>query len=439
MALQPCPGSAGVSPAPGSTNQYAHPQAHSPAIYETGAGETPALPGGLRFAQVTMQTRRLASGALNGGLPTVASSGILPAQHLQALIDEGRLFARQPILASQVQPASLDLRLGPVAYRVRASFLPSARSRVLDKVEQFQMHQLDLTTPAVLERGCVYIVPLQEEVDLPADVSGLANPKSTVGRLDVFTRLITDHGDEFERVPPGYQGQLYAEIAPRTFSVLVRQGTRMNQLRLARGKEETPHGVLSRLHEVETLVYQGNGDPGEPKIADGLWFSVDLEGEPSVAVIGYRAKRYGPLVDLDRVDFYDPAEFWEPIPRPPRGQLILNPEEFYILASKEKIRIPPTYAAEMVGYDASVGEFRIHYAGFFDPGFGYGNDDLKGTRAVLEVRSHEVPFLLEDGQRVGRLVYERLLEAPDRLYGTAIGSSYQGQGIALSKQFKRGI
>jgi dCTP deaminase len=372
----------------------------------------------------------------DNGVQEAPPVGILPSQQIRELISRGCIGADARIEDTQIQPASLDLRLGPVAYRVRASFLPSESARVLDKVEEFKTHELDLSRPAVMERGCVYIVPLMETMRLPEEIGGKANPKSTVGRLDVFTRLITDFGGEFERVRPGYNGRLYAEIVPRTFSILVRAGSRMSQLRFTRGNAEHSDSLLGHLHERETLVYREDDAPGTPVISNGLWISVDLGGDDDSSVVGYRAQRYAPLVDLDMLHHYDPADFWEPIAAPRRRQLILNPEEFYILASREKIRIPTTHAAEMVSYDASVGEFRIHYAGFFDPGFGYGSDDVRGTRAVLEVRSHEVPFVLEDGQRVGRLVYEKLLAPPDRIYGTAIGSSYQSQGIALSKQFK---
>lgn len=366
----------------------------------------------------------------------MSTSGILPSQTLEAFVKAGYIFAGSPISADQIQPASVDLRLGPVAYRVRASFLSSETATVLEKVEQFKMHEIDLTRPSVLEKGCVYIVPLLEELNLPAHISGRANPKSTTGRLDIFTRLITDRGAEFERVVPGYKGNLYTEVVPRTFSVLVREGTRLNQLRLSRGSPASSDTKLGELHGRETLVYSKDEAPGEAVISKGLRLSVDLQGTGESAVIGYRAKKYAPLVDLSKIDFYDPPDFWEPIYKTGGNSMILDPEDFYILASKEKVRIPPGFAAEMVPYDPAVGEFRIHYAGFFDPGFGYGADDIKGTHAVLEVRTHEVPFLLEDGQIVARLLFEKLTEAPDKIYGAGIGSAYQRQGLALSKQFK---
>jgi dCTP deaminase len=332
-------------------------------------------------------------------------SGIIPYQKIAELIRDGHIHAASEIGVEQIQPSSIDLRLGSVAYRVRASFLPSKESTVASKLAAFTLHEIDLTRPAVLEKGCVYIVPLMEELDLPADVSGKVNPKSSTGRLDIFTRAITDYGRQFEFVPAGYKGKLYAEVVPRTFSILVRQGTRLSQLRLSRG-----------------VVAPAEGE----KV---LRLSIDLAEQE---IIGYRAKKHASLIDLEKVNHYEPSEFWDTIYRTKNRDLVLDPEDFYILASKEQVLIPPTLAAEMVPYDPSVGEFRIHYAGFFDPGFGH-------ARAVLEVRSHEVPFLLEDGQEVGSLVFERLMCAPDKLYGQGIGSNYQKQGLALSKHFRKSI
>ncbi len=365
------------------------------------------------------------------------TTGILPSQRLRDLVESGHIRSARPILAEQIQPSSIDLRLGPIAYRVHASFLPNEHSTVRRKLGNYTAEEISLTEPALLERGKVYIVPLEEELNLPSYISGRANPKSTTGRLDVFTRLITDYGREFETVPAGYKGKLYAEIVPGTFNVIVRQGARLNQLRLSRGAPQDFDGRLTKLDQDVNLVFQEGDVAIEASIGGGLRFSVDLAGAGDLPVIGYRARRDAPVVDFSRIDFYDPMMFWEPIYRNQRQDLVLNPGEFYILASREKVRIPPEFAAEMVPYDPSVGEFRIHYAGFFDPGFGYGTDDIKGTRAVLEVRSHEVPFLLEDGQYVGRLVFKRLMDTPDILYGVDIGSSYQKQGLALSKHFRQ--
>ena len=379
----------------------------------------------------------LAPGAVSKEQRESRPTGVYPSQKIQEFIHAERIRASLPTTGEQIQPASLDLRLGPVAYRVRASFLPGKFSTVENKVRELLMNQIDLRSGAVFEKRCVYIVPLMEELFLPEGVSGKANPKSTTGRLDIFVRLITDYGMEFERVAPGYKGKLYAEVVPRTFTVRVQEGMRLNQLRFVRG---TPpllreSATLGKLHGEEPLAYTPDDSPADSEIRHGLPISIDLAGSGASDVIGYKAKSHAPLMDLSNVNYYDPAEFWEPIPPTPR--IILNPDDFYILVSKEKVSIRPDLAGEMVAYDPSVGEFRIHYAGFFDPGFGYGLREGKGTHAVLEVRSHEVPFMIEDGQVVGRLVYERLMEPPDRIYGSSIGSSYQSQGLSLSKQFKR--
>ncbi|HYM31903.1 MAG TPA: 2'-deoxycytidine 5'-triphosphate deaminase [Candidatus Cybelea sp.] len=364
-----------------------------------------------------------------------AGLGILPSQAMRELVREQAISADTPIDDDQIQPASLDLRLGDVAYRVQTSFIPGAGSNVERKIAQLAMHKVDLSQGAVLEKGCVYIAPLQETLSLRKGISGTANPKSTTGRLDIFTRLITDYATEFEVVPSGYKGRLYLEISPRTFSVLVRAGDRLNQLRLRRGAERHTDISIARLQDKEPLVFLPGEAAAKPNIAKGLWLSIDLIGAHGSDLIGYRAKKHTPLIDLRKLRHYEPEDFWEPIQRSKTAGLILNPDDFYILVSKERVSIPPDFAAEMVPYDPSVGEFRIHYAGFFDPGFGYG-ESRAGTPAVLEVRSHEVPFLVEDGQIVGRLVFEKLAEPPERIYGSGIGSNYAAQGLALSKQFK---
>ena len=344
--------------------------------------------------------------------PSTQSPGILPYQAIERLIATGAIAAETPFTPIQVQPASLDLRLGGRVWRVRASFLPGLGRKVTERLKDVAMHELDLTRGAVLERGCVYIAEVQERLKLPRGVQARANPKSSTGRVDVFVRLLTDHSAAFDDVADGYEGPCYLEIAPQTFSVLVRTGTRLNQLRLKQG-------------DVPRLGSKSVG--------------VDLTG----AVAGFRARRHAGVVDLDLEDGHDPKDFWQPLePRPNGfgvGELLLDPGEFYILASKEPIEIPALQAAEMTPIDPSVGEFRVHYAGFFDPGFGYGagaGGDINGTRAVLEVRSHEVPFILEDGQVVASLVFERLLERPRALYGEGIGSNYQRQGLKLSKHFR---
>jgi dCTP deaminase len=366
---------------------------------------------------------------------THTAKGVLPLQALEKMVAEGQIRGRNPITPEQIQPSSIDLRLGHEAYRVRASFLANGGATITSKLDQYRLHTIDLTRPAVLEKGCVYIVPLQEELALPSHISGKANPKSSTGRLDIFTRLITDEGRQFEIVPAGYRGRLYAEVVPRTFSVVVRQGERLSQLRLFQGDYAPSDALLRQLEVEESLVFLPDDTRGEATIQNGLRLSIDLEGETEI--IGYRAKKHAPLIDLARIQYYDPEDFWDPIRRNPSRSLILDPEDFYILASRERVRIPANYAAEMVPFDATIGEFRIHYAGFFDPGFGYGAGDINGTRAVLEVRSHEVPFIMEHGQIVASLVFEKLLEKPRQLYGEGIGSSYQRQGLKLSKHFKQ--
>jgi dCTP deaminase len=369
--------------------------------------------------------------------PANRDEGILPSQAIQNLIDAKQIVADRPVEPEQIQPASLDLRLGDIAHRVRASFLPGPKSSVESKIADLRMTRVALDGTSVFEKNCVYIVPLVEHLHLPGGISGRANPKSTTGRLDIFTRLITDYGTEFDSVGPGYKGNLYAEIVSRTFTVKVRAGMRLSQLRFVEGTAESRDPELKRLDQQETLVYLDE-DPAKARLEKGsLRITVNLEASQPNEIIAYKARSNAPLVELDRINYYPPDEFWEPIHENTRKSLILEPGAFYILASRERVRVPPDYAAEMVPFDPSDGEFRIHYAGFFDPGFGYGSSDIKGTRAVLEVRAHEVPFLMEHGQLVGRLNYMPLLSRPDKIYGTGIGSSYQQQALTLSKQFRR--
>lgn len=358
-------------------------------------------------------------------------TGVCPNQQIEAMIDAGQIRALPPVLPAQVQPASLDLRLGNVAYRVRASFLAGAGNSVSSRLNEFEMHRIDLSQGAVLEKGCVYLVPLMESLALPEDVSAVANAKSSTGRLDLLTRTITDGGIEFDRIPAGYSGPLYAEICPRSFSVLVRPGMRLNQIRFRCGQASLSDDDLRALHAQTPLV------DGPAVIQDGLGFSVDLR-LPGSDLVGYRAKPHTGVIDLDRIDAYDPAEYWEEV-RTRDGRIILDPGAFYILVSREAVHIPPLYAAEMAPYLAMVGEFRVHYAGFFDPGFGHAEAGGAGSRGVLEVRCHEAPFVLEHGQIVGRLVYEKMSERPTQLYGAGIASNYQGQGLKLSKHFKAPI
>jgi dCTP deaminase len=361
-------------------------------------------------------------------------TGLLPAQHLKALIERREVRAIEPIEPDQLQPASIDLRLGSRAWRVRASFLPGRSASVQEKIGSLAMHQFELTEAgAVLERGCVYIVELIESLALRKRTSAIANPKSSIGRIDVFTRLITDQATEFDQVRANYHGPLFAEISPRTFSILVRPGDRLNQIRIKRGTPLTSDDSMRRLHERDGLV---DTEIDRDEIRRGVPVTVDLTGDGEGSIIGFRARKHADLIDLRKLGHYEVGDFWYPLHASRDRTLLLDPDEFYILASKEQVRVPPDHAAEMRAYDVGMGEFRVHYAGFFDPGFGHSDADAEGTRAVLEVRSHEVPFVLADGQRVVKLIYERLVARPDRLYGTDIGSSYQRQGLKLSKHFK---
>jgi len=363
-----------------------------------------------------------------------AGTGILPHQTIHQMIRAGEIRAARDIDPGQVQPASIDLRLGDHAYRVRASFLPGKGATVADKLAEFEAVRIDLSNGAILEKGSVYIVPLMEHLSLKADISGLCNPKSSTGRLNIFTRVITDNAIEFERIRRGYKGPLYAEISPCAFSIVVRAGSRLNQLRLRRGAPVATRAGLERLMEETALV---DRPPDAETLGKGsLPLTVDLAGDAETGLVGYRAKTHTGLIDVDNVGGYATDEFWERVYASKRRNLILDPDDFYILASKETVSVPPDHAAEMVAYDTLVGEFRVHYAGFFDPGFGFAPDGKARARAVLEVRSHDVPFILEDGQIVGRLVFERMLAVPEKLYGTGIGSNYQRQGLALGKHFR---
>lgn len=356
--------------------------------------------------------------------------GVFPARLIERLHADGAIAA-PPFDADQVQPASLDLRLGDIAYRVRSSFLPGPEQTVAERIRTLELHHLDLTEGAVLERGCVYLVPLQESLALPEEVSAGTNPKSSTGRLDVFTRVIGDRARGFDSLPKGYTGPLYLEISPRTFPVRVRRGSRLSQIRFRVGDTRLSVGEHRALHGSDTLVLNPNQEVGE-----GVALSIDLKGEDRKGLIGFRSKRHTPVIDMDRKDALDVLDYWEPLINRGSDEFILDPDEFYILVSRESVHVPPAYAAEMVPFDPLVGEFRVHYAGFFDPGFGHTAAGGKGSRAVLEVRSREVPFLLGHGQTIGRLIYERLAEVPDRLYGSGLGSNYQAQALKLSKHFK---
>ncbi len=392
------------------------------------------------------------------------TKGVLPVQKLKVLRDLEILDSHPdyPILDNQFQPNSLDLRLGEVAYRVRCSFLPENET-VEEKIEKLSQYSFSLKDGAVLEENCVYIIPLLEKLNLPSshysinqgyknghpqdgevqlhaleNLSAKANPKSSTGRLDVFTRVITDYSHRFEEIAPGYKGNLYLEVVPKSFSVKVRTGQRLNQLRIRHGFEVVPDQDLLRIHSTDPLLFDENIKPvsmEQIKVNQGLFMSVQLKGKKG-EIIGYKAKKHNNYIDLENIGYYGVDEYWEPIYAQQSKQFILEPEAFYIFASKERIRVPANLACEMMAYDTGSGELRTHYAGFFDSGFG-GSVDDKGARAVLEVRSHDVPFMIEDGQTLFSMQFEPNTEIPEFIYGTEIDSNYQGQGLKLGKHFKQ--
>ena len=363
--------------------------------------------------------------------------GILPSQEIIDLVETGKVSADDEVTEDQIQPSSLDLRLAHEAYRLRASFLPGKSTTLLNQARANGMlvETIDITNGAILQPNAIYVLPLMERLNLPADVYGIANPKSSTGRLDIFTRMIPEFGGEFERVPRGYNGGVYIEVVSQTFPILVRAGMRLNQIRFGRGRRTAVgEDRLKLLGQKDGLIFPDE-DTSQATVDRGLRLTVDLEGGGS-GIVGYRAKKTVQPIDLGLLNHYDVDDFWTPIYK--GEECILAPGEFYILASKQRVRIPPDLAAEMLPYDVSTQEFRVHYAGFFDPGFGYGqNGEIPGTRAVLEVRANEMPILLEDDQFVGRLNYYHMAAKPEKVYGGSIGSNYQQQGLALSKQFKR--
>jgi len=365
------------------------------------------------------------------------AQGVFPLQCLEAAVQEGWIRSdKYQIPRTSFQPASLDLRLGEKAYRLRCSFLPDAQS-VQDKLRDFAMGEIDLRDGAILERNRPYLIPLVEELELPHNVRGKANPRSSTGRLDIFTRVISDHSHRFDEIRPGYRGKLYLEILSRTFTIRVRTLDSLNQLRLIRGKSRCDDQDMLEYHTNTPILYQSGSPVPANKLvlSNGLFLGVDLKGDHQ-RVVGYRAKKNSLLLDLSHTGYYEPADFWETVYPEKGGRVVLEPEEFYLILSLESVRIPPQFAAEMAAYDPTSGELRTHYAGFFDPGFGYGpQGQLKGTRAVLEVRAHDVPFILEHGQKVCKLEFEAMCEAPTTLYGEALGSSYQEQELTLSKHF----
>jgi dCTP deaminase len=366
--------------------------------------------------------------------------GVLPNQYLEAAVSAGVIEAggwRVP--GENVQPASLDLRLAETAYRIRCSFLPG-NDTVEQRVKDFIVDEIDLHREgAVLETNRPYLIPLKERLALPPGVRGKANPKSSTGRADVFTRVITDNSARFDEIASGYQGGLYLEVVPLSFPIRVREDLSLNQLRLSVGRAELTDAEVRAHHEAEPILF-ADGRPvpaSELSLANGLFLGLNLRGDGRGRV-GYRARGSAPLLDMTRTAHTDPDAYWEDVRHEDGDRIILTPRNFYLLMSHEAVRIPPSLAAEMTAYDPTSGELRTHYAGFFDPGFGYdATGGIQGSTAALEVRAHDVPFMVEDRQRVCKLTFERMLEQPTLLYGQQIGSSYQGQTETLGKHFRR--
>lgn len=357
-------------------------------------------------------------------------SGTQPDSAIRLMADAGMIASDIPFVDGQIQPASLDLRLGAKAWRVRASFLPGSEATVRQRIDRLGLFEIDLTEGAVLETGCVYVAEIQERIALASSMHGAVNPKSSTGRLDVFTRVLADHAAAFDTVAPGYVGPLYAEIAPGVFPVVVRKGSRLSQIRFRQGRSRLSDAETATLHAADPLT-----DAPAPCFQNGVAFSMDLQWFGPERIAGYKARPYAGIVDLDKVRAHPRGVFWEPIPAPSDGLLVLDPGAFYIFASKEAIVVPPEYAAEMIPFDPLLGELRIHQAGFFDCSFGHHCSGGSGSRGVLEIRCRDVPFAVTHGQVVGRLVYERMAARPERLYGTEVASNYQRQGLALSKHF----
>ena len=369
-----------------------------------------------------------------------APVGVLPRQAIAAAIGDGWVRSAGRIDERHVQPASLDLTLGPRAYRLRSSFLPGRRS-VAEQLETFLMDEIDLRDGAVLEQGRPYLVELNETLHLPKGIKARANPRSSTGRLDIFTRLLTDRGERFDEVKEAYEGRLYVEVVSRSFTVRVRTGLRLNQLRFISGDAPVTDQELVAWHEREPLVFASSTVESHERapVSNGLFLSVDLSRQAKLQYVGYRARRNSALIDLEQTGKYEIRDFWERVSTDRHGKLILEPEEFYLLVSRERVRVPANLAAEMAAYDPTSGELRTHYAGFFDPGFGVVADgQLPGTAAVLEVRAHDVSFALEHGQTLCKLTFEHMQEAPDKLYGADLGSRYQRQYLALGRQFRAG-
>lgn len=375
--------------------------------------------------------------------PQPGGKGIWPSQWLAKAIESQMIAVSDAsgstaIDESQIQPASLDLRLGDHAYRLKCSFLPGKNDIIADRLKTFAIGPaIDIQGGAILERNRPYLIPLQETLALSGSVRAKTNPKSSTGRLDVFTRVIADRTPRFDEVRSRYRGPLYLEVVPRSFAIMVKTGQSLNQLRFISGNPLVSDPDIKALHRELPLLYRENLplDRRDVRTSHGLFLTLDLVRRGQEPV-GFRAKRNSNLIDLSLVGGHETDDYWEPVIPDQGNRIVLEPEEFYLLMSAEAIRIPPRLAAEMTAFDPSSGELRTHYAGFFDPGFGHDVDGMyNGSRAALEVRAHDVPFAIENRQRVCKLSFEWMVEEPSLLYGAARGSHYQGQETTLSKHF----
>ena len=368
--------------------------------------------------------------------------GYLPHQLISVLYCLEMIRTKTLLDNNQIQPVSLDLRLGCIAYRIQSSFLPENES-VESKLKELQLYSVDIKEGGILEKGAVYLIPLMEELVFPQGLHGLTNPKSSTGRLDMFTRVIVDNGHRFDEIPSGYCGKLYLEVISRTFPVRVKAGLKLNQIRVFKGNPKFLDNDLKTEYKKKPMLYNNNGahiPENQVKVDNGLFIGVDLAGKPGKTIVAYKAKHNSQVIDLTKIRHYDPKDFWEPVYPLKKNRLILEPESFYIMVSKEKICIRPNLLAEMAAYEPNSGELRTHYAGFFDPGFGWFGEKkgtLQGTKAVMEVRPHDVPFMVEDGQTFCRLKFEKTIKPPTMVYGQGINSNYTLQGLALSKYFKK--
>ena len=331
--------------------------------------------------------------------------------------------------SSQIQPSSLDLTLSEECYEIEASFL-SPNHNIRDKLNNIINKKIDLNEVYIFKKNITYIVRLNEKLNLKNDIFGKCNPKSSTGRLDIFCRAILNFSDEYEKIPLNYNGEIFLEITPRSFNIALIKGDSLNQMRLIyQNHDYVDDESLHNFHNIDPIIFDEFGNTNVADISSGLKISVDLKKINKTSA--YIAKDNAPVLHYDKINSHKVADFWDTI-KTKDDYLIIKPGKFYILKSKQKIRIPKTMAGEMKPYDTGIGDFRVHYAGFFDPGFG----DPFGSYAVLEVKTNEVPFILNDGQVIAKIQYEKLNKETKVVYGSNIKSNYQNQELALSKHFE---